>query len=62
MDDKETLDQDTISWEVSAQDLENNPCLAEQGVKEGEIIGIPVEDTDLPAEESAALATSPEAE
>lgn len=52
MDDKNKLDQETIAWAVSAQDLENNPCLAEQGVKEGEIIGIPVEDTDPPAEEA----------
>lgn len=45
MNDKETFDH-----KVSSQDLQNNPELAQAGVQESEIIGIPVEDTAPPVE------------
>lgn len=53
------MDEKEIQHKVTAQDLENNPELAQAGVTEGEIIGIPAEDTETP-KEGAALTNSPE--
>lgn len=54
------MDEKEIQHTVTEQDIQNNPELTAQGVEVGEVIGIPVEDTDPPAEEGAALVNGPD--
>ena len=50
----EALEPKTIEHVVTKEDLDNNPELGAQGVKEDEVIEIPVDDTQATPEEIAA--------
>lgn len=43
----------TVDHEVTQEDLDKNPSLGEQGIKVGDVIQIPVDDTQSTAEEIA---------
>jgi hypothetical protein len=46
--------EEIIEHEVTAKDVENNPELADAGIKEGDVVGIPVVDEKLPEDAPAA--------
>ncbi|GAA0561817.1 hypothetical protein [Chitinophaga japonensis] len=56
------MDEKMIDHKVTAEDLKNNPELAEQGVEEGEVIGIPAENTEAPADGAALTGEAEQAD